>query len=293
MLEARDAHPRPHLDDKTIVAWNGLMISPLARAGLILDEPRYTQAAVRAADFIRTNLYDPQTHTLTRVWREGRSNIDGFLSDYAFFIQGLLDLYEATLDIQWLKLALGLQIRQDELFWDADSGGYFDTTGTDPSVLMRMKEDSDSAEPSGNSVAALNLLRLSQMLDDKKMRDKADRTIRAFASRLGEFPAAMPQMLVAFNSHLDKPKQIVLAGKPDGSDTRAMLREVHSRYMPNRIILLADGADAQAFLAEHVAFMKSVRMLNDRTTAYVCENFVCQLPTNDLAELRRLLDGVR
>ncbi len=289
MLKARDAHPRPHLDDKTIVAWNGLMISPMARAGLILNEPRYTRAAASAAEFIRANLYDEDTHTLTRVWREGRSDIDGFLSDYAFFIHGLLDLYEATLDIPWLKLALDLQAKQDALFWDAQAGGYFDTTGTDPSVLMRMKEDSDNAEPSGNSVAALNLLRLSQMTDSQELRDKAEKTIRAFAGRLSNYPAAMPQMLVAFDFHLDKPKQIVLAGKPDAADMRAMLKEVHSRYMPNKIILLADGAAGQAFLAERVAFLKSVDAIDGQATAYVCENFVCQLPTNDLTVLRRLL----
>jgi uncharacterized protein YyaL (SSP411 family) len=293
MLKARDAHPRPHLDDKTIVAWNGLMISPMARAGLVLNEPRYTQAAAKAADFIRTNLYDKDTHTLTHVWREGRSNINGFLSDYAFFIHGLLDLYESTLDIQWLKLALELQARQNALFWDAQAGGYFDTTGTDPSVLMRMKEDSDNAEPSANSIAALNLLRLSQMTDSRELRDKAEKTIAAFAGRLSKFPAAMPQMLVAFEFHLGKPKQIVLAGKPDAADTRAMLKEVHGRYMPNKIVLLADRTAGQEFLADRVAFLKSVGTIQGKATAYVCENFVCQLPTNDLAVLRRLLAGGR
>ena len=292
MLKARDAHPRPHLDDKTIVAWNGLMISPLARAGVILGEPHYTEAAAKAADFIRANLYDQDAHTLTRVWREGRSDINGFLSDYAFFIHGLLDLYETTLDIRWLKLALDLQAKQDALFWDAQAGGYFDTTGTDPSVLLRMKEDSDNAEPSANSIAALNLLRLSQMTDSRELRDKAERTLRAFAGRLSNYPAAMPQMLVAFDFHLDKPKQIVLAGKPGAPDTRAMLKEIYARYIPNKIILSADGGQGQKLLAQHVTFLQSVAPINGRATAFVCENYVCQLPTNEPLKLAAALDSL-
>jgi len=290
MLKAREAHPRPHLDDKTIVAWNGLMISPMARAGLVLDEPRYTQAAARAAEFIKTNLYNSQTHILTRVWREGRSDIDGFLSDYAFFIHGLLDLYETTLDVRWLKMALDLQEKQDALFWDKQAGGYFDTTGTDPSVLMRMKEDSDNAEPSGNSIAALNLLRLSQMTDSRELRDKAEKTLGAFASRLSQYPAAMPQMLVAYDFHLDKTRQIVLAGRPGAPDTQAMLKEIYARYIPNKIILSADGGDGQKFLAERVAFVQGVAPINGRATAYVCENYVCQLPTNEVPKLAAILD---
>ncbi|MEX0777764.1 MAG: thioredoxin domain-containing protein [Phycisphaeraceae bacterium] len=291
MLKARDAHPRPHLDDKTIVAWNGLMISPLARAGVILGEPHYTEAAAKAADFIRANLYDQDAHTLTRVWREGRSDINGFLSDYAFFIHGLLDLYETTLDIRWLKLALDLQAKQDALFWDAQAGGYFDTTGTDPSVLLRMKEDSDNAEPSANSIAALNLLRLSQMTDSRELRDKAEKTLRAFAGRLSNYPAAMPQMLVAFDFHLDKPKQIVLAGKPGAPDTRAMLKEIYARYIPNKIILSADGGQGQKLLAQRVTFLQSVAPINGRATAFVCENYVCKLPTNEPPKLAAVLDS--
>ncbi len=290
LLKARGVRPRPHLDDKTVVAWNGLMISPLARAGQILHEPRYSEAAVRAAAFIAGNLYDADSHQLTRVWRDGRSDIGGFLSDYAFLIGGLLDLYETTLDLRWLKMALDLQEKQDALFWDKQAGGYFDTTGTDPSVLIRMKEDSDNAEPSGNSIAALNLLRLSQMTDSRELRDKAEKTLGAFASRLSQHPAAMPQMLVAYDFHLDKPRQIILAGRPGAPDTQAMLKEIYARYIPNKIILSADGGDGQKFLAERVEFLKSVAPINGRATAYVCENYVCQLPTNEAPKLAAILD---
>ena len=287
---ARGLRPRPHLDDKTIVAWNGLMISPLARAGHILHEPRYSQAAVKAADFIQSNLYDGNSHTLTRNWRGSRSASDGFLSDYAFFIGGLLDLYESTLDIRWLKLAVNLQEKQDALFWDKGAGGYFDTTGSDPSVLMRMRENSDNAEPSGNSIAALNLLHLSQMMDNRELRVKAEKTIAAFGGRLSQFPAAMPQMLVAYDFERGKSKQIVIAGKPGAADTEAMLNEIYARYLPNKVVLAADGGNGQKFLADRIEFLKAVSAIEGRATAYVCENFACQLPTTEPSKLAALLD---
>ncbi len=158
---------------------------------------------------------------------------------------------------------------------------------------MRTMEDSDNAEPSGNSVAALNLLRLAQMTDDRQLREKAEKTLRAFAGRLSQYPAAMPQMLVAYDFHLDKPKQIVLAGTPDAPDTQAMLRQAFAQYIPNKIILSADGGDGQAFLGERVEFLKNVGPIRGRATAYVCENYVCQLPTNDPAELKALLDSLQ
>ena len=267
------------------------MISPLARAAHILHEPRYSDAAVKAAAFIQNNLYDANSHTLTRAWREGRSAIDGFLSDYAFYIAGLLDLYESTLDVRWLKLAMNLQDRQDALFWDHASGSYFDTTGADPTVLLRMREDSDSAEPSGNSIAALNLLRLSQMTDNRDLRVKAEQTLAAFGGRLSRSPAALPQMLIAYDFLLEKPKQIVLAGKPDAVATQKMLAEVYARYIPNKIVLAADGGEGQKFLAERIAFLKGIAPIDGRATAYVCENYACQLPTSEPNRLAMQLDA--
>jgi len=291
LFHVREKRPRPHLDDKTITAWNGLMISAYARAYQVLGDEKYREAAERATAFIRSKLYDKQRGILLRRYRAGEASIDGFVDDYAFFIQGLLDLYEASFDIQYLTWAIELQKKQDALFWDAASGGYFSTTGQDDSILLRMKNDYDGAEPSPNSVAALNLLRLAQMTDSDRFRQYADKTLAAFSSRLKQVPHAMPQMLVAFDFQLDKPKQIIIAGKPDAQDTRAMLSAVHATFIPNKILLLADAGPGQETLARHVAFIESVNMIDGKATAYVCENYVCQLPTAEIDTMVRLLKG--
>jgi uncharacterized protein YyaL (SSP411 family) len=291
LFELRNARPRPHRDDKTLVAWNGLMISAAARAGQVLQEPRYTEAAVRAATFVRDKLYDPQTHQLTRRWRDGHADVAAFLDDYAYFTQGLIDLYECTLDVQWLKTALALQSKQDEQFWDKEAGGYFSTTGKDASVILRMRDDSDGAEPSANSISLMNLLRLSQMTDDKALRERAEQTVKPFTTRLRQTPVALPHMLAAVDFMLDKPKQVVIAGNPGAADTKAMLREVHARYLPNKVILAADRGEGQQFLTSKMEFIKTITPIGSKATAYVCENYACQLPTNDLAALAKQLDG--
>ncbi len=289
LVEVRSRRPRPLRDDKTLVSWNGLMISAFARAGQILGDDRYLHQAVRSATFIQDRLLDGKSKTLARRWRDGHGEVDGLLEDYAFYVQGLLDLYESSLDIRWLRLALDLQKTQDELFWDPAGGGYFSTAGKDPSLLLRIKDAEDNAEPSGNSVAALNLLRLSQLTDDGELRKKAEQTIRAFGPLLEPAPTAVPQLLVAVDFSLSKPMQIVLAGKIDGPDTRAMLKAAHGRYLPNRVILLADGGEGQRSLASHVPSIAQIKMIDGRATAYVCEHFACQLPTNDPRKFEAML----
>ncbi len=289
----RTERPRPHLDDKTITAWNGLMISAFARAHQVLDEHNYLESARAAAGFIRTRLYDGQRGLLLRRYRDGEAAIDGYLDDYAFLIRGLLDLYEASFDAEYLTWAIALQNKQNDLFWDPSGGGYFDTTGQDEAVLLRMKNDYDGAEPSPNSISVLNLLRLAQMTDHSQYRTKADKTLAAFAAHLTRAPHAMPQMMAAFDYHLDQPKQIIIAGDPAAEDTQRLLREVHARFIPNKIVLLADGADNQQALARHFGFVASIQRLDGKATAYVCENNVCKLPTTDPAQLAEQLGSRR
>src|SRR2546421_849219 len=289
LLSIRNKRPRPHLDDKIISAWNGLMISAYARAAQVLDEPRYLEAAMRSAKFVRANLYDDKNKTLFRSFREGRGNVEGFADDYAFVIQGLLDLYEASFDVEWLKFAIELQETQDRLFFDEKTGGYFSTSGKDKSVVLRMKDDNDSAEPAASSVAALNLLRLAQFRNDKQFEDRARKTIDAFAPTAAHFASAMPQLLVAADFSLSKPRQIVVAGKIDNEGTRTLLKEVHRHFLPNKILVLADAGDSQKFFAEKNEAIAAMSPVDGKPAAYVCENFTCKAPVTDAKALRELL----
>jgi uncharacterized protein YyaL (SSP411 family) len=290
LFAARSQRLRPHLDDKVLVSWNGLMISAFARAAQVLNDPGYLQAAQRSAEFILGKLYDAKTKRLLRRYRAGEARYEANLEDYAFFTMGLLDLYEASPDVRWLKLAIELTGQQNTLLYDSKQGGFFDASGKDATLLFRTKEEFDGAEPAGNSIATLNLLRLAQMTDSRKWREMADRTLALFSKRLNEVPAAMPQMLAALDYHLDKPKQIIIAGQRGKEDTEKMLREVHARYIPNKIILLADGGAGQQFLNQHLPFMQSVKMRGGKATAYICENYACKLPTSDLSLMAKLLE---
>jgi uncharacterized protein len=289
LFSIRAKRPRPHLDDKIIAAWNGLMISAYARAARILDEPRYLEIATRAAKFLRTNLYEEKSKLLYRNYRGGRSDIEGFADDYAFVIQGLLDLYEASFDVEWLKFAVELQETQDRFFFDEKTGGYFSTSGKDQSVFLRMKDDNDSAEPAASSVAALNLFRLAQFRDDKQIAERARKTTDTFATTLSHFPSAMPQMLVALDYSLSKPRQIVIAGKKDAPETKTLLREVNTHFLPKTILCLADGAEGQKYLGEQNEAIRAMSPIDGKPAAYVCENFTCKAPVTDPAPLSELL----
>ncbi|MBI4455784.1 MAG: thioredoxin domain-containing protein [Acidobacteria bacterium] len=291
LFQARAKRPRPHPDDKVLTAWNGLMISALSRGYQVLREDRYLKAAERAASFVTGRLYDQQSKLLKRRYRKGEAAIAGMFDDYAFFTQGLLDLYETSLDGRWLIVAMELTETQNRLFWDAGKGGFYNTTEKDPSILIRLKEDYDGAEPSPNSVAVSNLLRLSQMSDNRKWREVADRSIKAFGKRLFESPQAMPQMMVAVDFHLDKPRQILIAGDRNAPDTKAIVREIHRRFIPNKILVLADGGAGQQRLAATLDILNSLRRIDGKATAYICENYVCHRPTNELAVVVQLLDG--
>ena len=289
LFAIRVQRPRPHLDDKIISSWNGLMISAYARAAQIIDEPRYLEIAMRSANFVRTKLYDPSSKILYRSYREGRSNIEGFADDYAFVVQGLLDLYEASFDIEWLKLAIELQQTQDRLFFDEKNGGYFSNSGRDGNVFVRMKDDNDGAEPAASSIAASNLLRLSQIYDDTKLAERAKKTIDAFATILSQFPSGMPQMVVAVESSLGKPRQIVIAGNKDSSETKALLKEVHRHFLPNAIVILSDGGQGQKYLRERNEAIRAMSLVEGKPAAYLCENFTCKAPVTDPKQLGDIL----
>ena len=279
LMAARSRRVRPHLDDKILAGWNGLMISAFAQAGVVLGESQYTRAARGATDFVAQKMI--VGGILHRRFRDGETAIAGFLDDYAGFVQALLDVYESGLDARDLQLAVQLTHKMIELFEDREGGGFFSTAGGDASLIMRVKDDYDGAEPSGNSIAALNLLRLAAITGNTGFREAADRTLAAFARKMSEQPAGLPQMLVAYQWSTGKPVQIMLAGERNAPETLAMAAAVHRRFLPNRVIAMATDA------APEVQAMKA---LEGKTTAYVCENFTCRAPVDDLEGFESMLD---
>jgi uncharacterized protein YyaL (SSP411 family) len=284
---------RPLLDDKILTAWNGLMISAFAKGGAVLDgahnAARYAEAARRAAEFVIGHLYDAPSGRLLRRYREGGAAIPGFLDDYAMFVQGLLDLYEAQFDRRHLELAARLTEKQIELFEDTESGAFFSTSAGDHRLVLRVKEDYDGAEPSGNSVALMNLVRLARMTNRAAFAASAERTLAAFASRLALAPVAIPQMLTACEFLLGEPREIILVGRRDSVEMRALLRELHTRFVPSRVLLMIDSTETRQALAAAIPSVASMNPVEGRASAYVCRNYTCQLPVSEPAKFAELI----
>ena len=277
----REQRPRPARDDKIVTAWNGLMISAFARAAQVLGEPGHAAIATRAAAFLRANLRDPATGRLSHSILAGRGDGRGFAEDYAFLIQGLLDLYETTFDVAHLTWAVELQELQDQLFWDEAGGGYFASAAGEADVLLRLKVSDDGAEPSPNSVAIRNLARLAAMLHRDDWRERAVRTARAFGPQLEQSPFALPQMLAALGWLEDPTQQILIQGEPADARTTLLVTEVWRRHLPRHVLLRIDAA-SRATLESKVEFIRTLPANAEiPPTAYVCENFVCRLPTSD------------
>jgi uncharacterized protein len=289
LLEARSKRVRPHLDDKILTSWNGLMISAFALAGAALNEPRYAEAARRAANFVLSRMFDPKTATLLRRYRAGEAAIPAFLDDYALFAQALLDLYEAQFNYRDLALAIRLTEKQIEFFEDRQQGAFFSSPAFDRTLVMRVKEDYDGAEPSGNSVAILNLLRLVQFTARSDFRVSAEHALAAFALRLSAGPMTLPYLLAACEFRAGDPQQVILVGDRDSADTAALVDAVHARFLPNRIVLLVDSPESRKALAEGIPAVESMEKVGGRAAAYVCRNYTCQLPVSEASELAELL----
>jgi uncharacterized protein YyaL (SSP411 family) len=293
LFAARTERPRPHLDDKILTSWNGLMISSLSRAYQVLGEDRYLEAAEKAAEFIRKNLYDAKTRQLFRRWRTGERKISGMADDYAFLTQGLIDLYEAGFDPDWLEWALELMDAQIELFYDTEHGGFFMTRkGHDEKIDLRIKEDADSVIPSAASVAALNLLRLARFGDSRGYSTVAEDTIKSVSERIGSHPDSAAELLVALITSRVKPIEVVIAGDRSTEDTRAMLTAVNSLFIPGKMVVLVDNDVSRERLARHLPFMASVRRIDNTATAYVCTDNTCKPPVTDPEAVKNLLNRV-
>ena len=276
LLHARNARPRPHLDRKILSGWNGLMLSALASAAGAWGK-QYATKAHALVGFLKNEMIDRDGRML-RSWMDGPSQVAAFAEDYAFVIQGLLDLYHADPVIGLVEIACDLQRVMDEEFADA-LGGYFNTSAGASDLLLRLKDDHDGAEPSANAVAALNLQRLAVLTDDKQYQARADALLRAYGEHLRETPMAMPLMLLAAQRQDKDRPQIVLAGR--GAEREAMLAAVHSHRPPLAVVM--DAASARKFSAAE--FLKAIPISEDRCEVYLCSEGTCRLPIREVAEL--------
>jgi uncharacterized protein len=298
LFRARASRPRPHLDDKVLTAWNGLMIAAFARTSRVVkamgsggDPHSFLVFARRAASFVRDNMRSASGR-LIRRYRDGEAAIDAYAEDYAYLIFGLVELFQADGDPDWLAWAIDLQRRQDELFWDPERAGWFSTTGSDPSVLLRLKEDYDGAEPTASSVAVGNLLALSHLgarIDGAG--EKVERTLALFGPRLAQLPRAVPMMLTALSAWHAGMAEVVIAGPAAAPSTRELRAAFDSRYEPFAVLVPVDsGSEAASALASLLPWTAQQTTRDGRPAAYVCRNFACERPATDPAEFRERLD---
>jgi uncharacterized protein YyaL (SSP411 family) len=296
LFEARAARPRPHLDDKVITSWNGMMIAAFARAARVMPQRPNTAGwlatARGAATFVRDELWDGATGRLLRRYRDGEAAIDAYAEDYACLIWGLLELFQTDGDPEWLAWARQLQARQDELFWDQEQGAWFSTTGRDPSVLLRLKEDYDGAEPSASSVSVLNTLTLAYLTDDTEAREKAQRTLARYGPRAGRAARVIPLMLAGLSFWHAGASQVVLLGPPEREDTQALFAAIASRYLPFALIVPVARVEAQTTLATAMPFVSAMKMIDNRATAFVCRDFSCRQPVNTPSALATELEAI-
>ncbi len=267
------------------------MISAFAQAGFALDEPAYTETARRAARFVLEQMRE--AGRLLRASKDGHADGPAFLEDYAFLIAGLFDLYEADPDTRWLREALALQEILDALYADEKGGAYFNNAHDQERLLAREKPGQDGALPSGNAIAVRNLLRFAELTGDERYRERALRLFSAFHEMLMRAPTALSEMLLALDFELEATKEIILVRPPSGGDLGAMLAPLRSAHLPNRILAVAtEGADLDAQAAA-VPLLEGRVALEDKVTAYVCENRVCDLPTTDPAAFAAQIAGAQ
>ena len=300
LFEARSARPRPALDDKVLAGWNGLMIAAFARAARLAPpddppSPDPLEAAAGAARFLRDRLWDEDRGVLLRRFRDGRAGIDGYAEDYAAVVWGLLELFQAGGDPAWLDWAKQLHAVQSRLFMDDADGGWFSTSGADASVLLRLKDDYDGAEPAAGSVTAWNLLTLAQLSGGAEAGTYREQLEQTF----GRIPASpesarvSPMMMAAASAWRAGPAQVVLLGPRGAAETAALHRVSAECFLPGAVGLPVEPGPHQREVAARLPWVESMRMLDGRPTAYLCRDGACELPVNDPEAFRARLAALR
>ncbi|MDZ4857518.1 MAG: thioredoxin domain-containing protein [Candidatus Hydrogenedentes bacterium] len=284
LLTGRAKRVRPGLDDKVLSSWNGLMISALAQGYQVLGDSRYRDAAERAAKFLMNDMREDGV--LLRTHRKGESRLPGYLDDYAFTSLGLIDLYEATFDAQWLDAADTLAKEMVEHFWDKEAGAFFSTTENHKHLLTRTKPTYDGAEPSGNTMAATALLRLAKLRDNKDYFDKAHTVLKLNVENMSGAPRGFMKMISAVDFIVNAPKEIAIIGPANGEDTRALLSALHAQFVPNKVVAFAESADGT-----NMPLLQGKTLVNGKAAAYVCKDYACQAPVTSPEEFVKLLVG--
>ncbi len=288
LFQVREKRIHPLKDDKILTSWNGLMIAALAKGYQAFGEPAYKEAVGRAIDFILKHLRK-NGRFLLRRHREGESAYPGYLEDYTFFVWGLIEAYEATFEIRYLEEAVTLQDSMIDLFSDEAHGGFFLSGKENEELIVRSKEAYDGALPSGNSVAASNLVRLGRMTGRTDWEERAERTFQAFASSVVQYPAGFTQFLAAIDFMIGPSREVVIAGARNDETTQRMLRETQRLFLPNKVLLWngdGEGGERLGALAPHLSSMLPV---DGRPTAYLCEQYACEQPLADPEELKARL----
>ncbi|MBN1762668.1 MAG: thioredoxin domain-containing protein [Methanomicrobia archaeon] len=286
LLEARNKRIRPATDDKIITGWNGLMISAFALGYQVFRDNRYLEAAMSAARFIRDNLR--KDGRLLRRYRDGEASISGTLEDYAYFVAGLLDLYEAHFESQWLREALQLNNSMLELFWDKADGGFFSNLTSELELAVAIKDAYDGPIPSGNSVAAQNILRLAALTDNEELKKRAETIFRAFRATLDQSPLEHTQMLCAVAFSLSSPAQVVLASR-NREEAQAFAAELGRHFLPHNVVAFSQPGVTESELPELTPLISGKVAIEGKPTVYICEEYTCKAPITDLEELKRVL----
>jgi uncharacterized protein YyaL (SSP411 family) len=280
MFDVRAKRVRPHLDDKVLASWNGMMLGAIARAYAILGDEKYRAAAEKNLAFLQSKLWDAKIKTLYHRWRDGERDSVQLLDAYSDLLAGVIDLYEATLEPKHLDFALALAETILAKFYDAKDGGFFQSAAGSKDLILRVKEDYDGAEPSGNSVATLALLKLGAITDRNEFKTAAEKTLRLLADRLQKLPQAVPYALLALDFYLEEPKRAVVVGDANNAATKSLLRAIHSVYQPNKVVLGNVGAVEP--------FAKTLPT-KDAPIVFLCTGTACQPPTREPEKLKQLL----
>ena len=288
LYREREKKMHPLKDDKILTDWNGLMIASLARASSVLNNEKYSRTAKKAADFILEKLHSDNGELL-HSYRSGEAGVKANLDDYAFFIMGLIELYEATFEISYLKKAIELNDRLIEKFWDNTNGGFYFTSLDNADVISRMKYSSDGAIPSGNSIAMLNLTRLGKITARADLTEKATKLGEAFFSDVERNPDFHTQFLVGYDFLFGPSYEVIICGKSKSNDTEKMLNALRTHFIPNKIVLFKPAEESSPEITGIAEYTTNYASLNNRTTAYICVDYQCNLPTNDIEKMLDLL----